>query len=1133
MPKGPLVSYLCDVVLNDLAKSQVPRLEVLLHQLGQQVYASSHPDEDKKAGLTGLRGEPSPVVSETASVFSNGDVKVTKALEYALAELMTTERSYVARLEALYNRYATPLLQLAKDKDTQIIPSKEAEAIFSNVGDILAANKMMLVELEVEYEQGPQQLASVVGDILLRNMHMFDCYVAYSAHFERAQHTYNQMLKHRGFREYIERTQHSTHDLGNAGLRELMIEPMQRIPRYQLLISNLLKHYPTESTQAQQLQDASAVATIIASRRLSEGERQAAVLWSCQRTINRFPPELSSPGRELLGCIDVDEPTSETAPSKVFTTLGSVLGRRSRSSLALLVFTDVLVLVQRHSRTPTHLLLGVHDPDALAERMRTSYQSAPTQSKRSDLTFAGMVDLMDVCATSETSRELQFVFERTLRGSNNKVLLRRFVDAMPDTDGSHIALFLECLWRAQAVHRARGTSLAVRESTSISACGPLTMFWTLYTRSQYQRLEAKERLLLYIGATDSRLLETYKRSNEICVALDLKDEVDACTVTISRDWGIKTRRALCSLRDVPRVCADLLVLPTIPPLPEAPAPTPAALVPTKAALPRSKPLRGERRAVPGVHRARSLVSDRIRASIQSSLEAMQESERQSSTALAATRKRSGPLADVSNVESPKRRAVRGASHGSENVAMHETPLADKKADALTDDAAMSEVGTPTRKSHTQLSMYADDTLDLPNPFHDQSAVSHPSPILPEPAKPGEEDDEMPDVRAAADASLATKSDGADVSAATHSTADAARPDEAAAAAAQSMAEDEMSTSTSTSSATATATATATVPEDVDAMDERASLADSAPTTPSEAAEAEAEADEVPPAVPGKDTAKLRDYQVTEEEMQAMLRPLLEHIQVAPRQQPIVHAGLGPTTEPKQAEIVPAPLDISYGALSTVPEEDGQNVATSDLDRSLRVRVPMPSEDVSLLPDTRENVGMREAIKHLNHQITLLRRYRPAKQTAEWAQDWAQFKQAVKQLNYSWTDMERAYEDNQMELASLRLAQPEHDDRVHLTREEYTDIQDQLNAILPLRLQIQKLTKRCMSLKELEKDARRENAELYHVFNEELGKLYQHSFRPAHDEIELLRKELIEAKEEISALRTENRALRLHNVMGDS
>lgn len=54
-----------------LADDTVPRLEVLLHQLGQQVYASSHPDEDKKAGLTGLRGEPSPVVSEVCREWSS------------------------------------------------------------------------------------------------------------------------------------------------------------------------------------------------------------------------------------------------------------------------------------------------------------------------------------------------------------------------------------------------------------------------------------------------------------------------------------------------------------------------------------------------------------------------------------------------------------------------------------------------------------------------------------------------------------------------------------------------------------------------------------------------------------------------------------------------------------------------------------------------------------------------------------------------------------------------------------------------------------------------------------------------------------------------------------------------------
>lgn len=142
--------------------------------------------------------------------------------------------------------------------------------------------------------------------------------------------------------------------VGNAGLRELMVEPLQRIPRYQLLIGNLLKHLPSTSPQVQQLQDASSAATLIASRRVTDGERLAAVLWSCQRTIDRFPPELVSLHRELLGCIDVDELTADTTQSKAFYTLGSVLGRRTRPSFALLIFTDALVLIQRHSSTPTH-----------------------------------------------------------------------------------------------------------------------------------------------------------------------------------------------------------------------------------------------------------------------------------------------------------------------------------------------------------------------------------------------------------------------------------------------------------------------------------------------------------------------------------------------------------------------------------------------------------------------------------------------------------------------------------------------------------------------------------------------------------------------------------------------------------
>ena len=85
------------------------------------------------------------------------------------------------------------------------------------------------------------------------------------------------------------------------------------------------------------------------------------------------------------------------------------------------------------------------------------------------------------------------------------------------------------------------------------------------------------------------------------------------------------------------------------------------------------------------------------------------------------------------------------------------------------------------------------------------------------------------------------------------------------------------------------------------------------------------------------------------------------------------------------------------------------------------------------------------------------------------------------MNVSWTHMERAYENKQMELAAQRLAQREaNDDHVTLTREQLHELQDQANAVLPLRLQIEQLTKRNESLAELERDARLENAELYDV-----------------------------------------------------
>ncbi|WFD18865.1 hypothetical protein MCAP1_001078, partial [Malassezia caprae] len=1013
--------------------------------MGQAVYSAN--DDDKKEKLTALSGDPSPVLSDTASVFSNGEIRVTRALEHALSELVTTERSYVARLDALYNRYAVPLQQLTKDKDTQIIPAAEADIIFGNVGEILAANKILLCELEVEYDQGPAQLASLVGDILCRHMHMFQCYVTYLSSLERAQQTYNQMLKHRAFRDFIERTQHSTSELGNVGLRELMMEPLQRIPRYQLLIGYLLKHMPPNSTQTQRLQDASAAATIIASRRATDGERLAAILWSCQRKIDRFPPELVSPHRELLGSIDVDELGVES-PHTMIQTLHSVLGRRAKASYALLVFTDALVLVQRHSSQPTHQILGVQEPDRLADLMRTAHLGNMPTSRRSELSFAGMTDLLNVRAMGEGSNGIQLEFQRPLRGTNNRASLRHFSDAAPDARISHMAPFLDCFWRAQAVHRAQTRSLGVRQSFTQSVRGPLTLFWTLFTHSQYERFEQRDRCVMLVGSVEPPVRQAAERASEFCVTAELFDEADACRLYLSRSWGAQTRQIFASLDEIPRLCADMLESPTLPQLAPSRAatlsgvPSAASTVPVPRATPtrRAQSMRTNRPSVPTVHRARSLMSDRVRASIHSSLEAVQESEHSmDAEELPLGRKRAVPLAEVSNQVSPKRRAVPAQAAGAENVRtmpMHETPVKAKPVPADIDsDASMHDIDADTpSKSHGIISMYADDTLDLPNPFDERGSLTHPLPALPEPEK-------------------------------------AAAPLESA----------------------------------MQPISEAAEPA-SADTTPTGGAT------EVAPVPPPKDAGQLREHPVSEDEMQELLRPLLEHIQEGPQSQPVVHVPSTPVGQACTAEIVLSPAE-------------GAHLDASEASDNELVAPPPPTDTVGC-------AEMKAAIVNLNERIAALRRHRPRLQGAGWGDDWQAFKQAIKHVNVSWTKMERAYENNQMELASLRLAQPEHDERVHLSQEAYMELQDQLNALLPLRVEVETLTKRCAALQELEKDARMENAELYEAFNEELAKIYQTSFRPANDEIHYLREALQAAKAEVHALRTENRALRSHQALID-
>jgi len=222
------------------------------------------------------------------------------------------------------------------------------------------------------------------------------------------------------------------------------MEPVQRIPRYKLMLDGLIKFLPPTDSQRARLEEAVVLASRIASCEADDKTKKAAVLWSFQRSVDDFPvslieekrsgfrilelisltqlsrssqPALVSAQREFIDCIDVDDfPISDfstavggsSGPSGLFSPgVGSSSSSSRTLHCTLYLFDDRLAIVKRASSTVNGRRgVGLDDLNRLADQMRSfSERSGNGNSKelsngrKGDLSFRGMLDISDVTAT--------------------------------------------------------------------------------------------------------------------------------------------------------------------------------------------------------------------------------------------------------------------------------------------------------------------------------------------------------------------------------------------------------------------------------------------------------------------------------------------------------------------------------------------------------------------------------------------------------------------------------------------------------------------------------------------------------------------------------------------------------------
>eukprot|EP01102_Stenamoeba_stenopodia_P015097 TRINITY_DN5109_c0_g2_i1.p1 TRINITY_DN5109_c0_g2~~TRINITY_DN5109_c0_g2_i1.p1 ORF type:complete len:1273 (+),score=217.68 TRINITY_DN5109_c0_g2_i1:180-3998(+) len=170
-------------------------------------------------------------------------VKQIRLRAKVVNEILETEKEYVKRLTAITKGYLEPF---ALNKITKTFLEEEKTCL-SCIQEILLFNKLLLEDLTEriaapQTEDNPIAGSKVIGDIFCRMAPFLKVYANYCNNYERTISNYQEVQRKDSqvqalIKERLEKPETLGMDLGM-----LMIAPVQRIPRYILLLQDLIKN---------------------------------------------------------------------------------------------------------------------------------------------------------------------------------------------------------------------------------------------------------------------------------------------------------------------------------------------------------------------------------------------------------------------------------------------------------------------------------------------------------------------------------------------------------------------------------------------------------------------------------------------------------------------------------------------------------------------------------------------------------------------------------------------------------------------------------------------------------------------------------------------------------------------------
>ncbi len=215
------------------------------------------------------------------------DSEVERLRKKAVNEVLSSEKAYLKHLETVEEYFMKPV------RERGLLPNSDFATIFGDLPSIIQVNKELLAALQSSNDR--------IGKVFLELAPYLKFYSTYANDFQSAVKLVEYWTeKNKAFRTLVA-NQESRPEVQNK-LNALLITPIQRIPRYKLLLEDVIKNtpecHPDKHSLKEALEQIDAVAWHI-NEQLRDHENSMKMV-DIQKSLSGGFPKIIAPGRKLL-----------------------------------------------------------------------------------------------------------------------------------------------------------------------------------------------------------------------------------------------------------------------------------------------------------------------------------------------------------------------------------------------------------------------------------------------------------------------------------------------------------------------------------------------------------------------------------------------------------------------------------------------------------------------------------------------------------------------------------------------------------------------------------------------------------------------------------------------------------------